>query len=233
MNPEDLRSRVDRLPWFHQIDFGEGILTPGKASIETLRAQAAIYFKHGVSGKSILDIGCWDGFNSFEARRLGAGRVLATDHFAWSDQCWGKREAFDLARAHLAPEVEVMDIDLSALTPQRVGQFDIVLFAGVLYHVRHPFYVLEQVSKLAKQMLIVETWLDAQDQERPMMVFYPNTELANDPSNWWGPNRACVEAMLRDVGFRTIEFVDNPVCAGRGIFHAHRAEALPKARGPA
>ena len=72
-------------------------------------------------------------------RRRGAARVLATDHFAWSDLFWGDRRSFELARTHLAPGVEVMDIDLADLTPARIGQFDVVLFAGVFYHLRHPF----------------------------------------------------------------------------------------------
>ena len=129
---------------------------------------------------------------------------------------------FELARSHLAPSVEVMDIDIADLTPERVGRFDIALFAGVLYHLRHPLITLEQIARLA-DMLIVETWLDARDQERPMMVFYPGSELANDHTNWWGPNRACVEAMLRDVGFPGVAFTPHPVYPERGIFHAYHS----------
>jgi tRNA (mo5U34)-methyltransferase len=219
---EDLQALVNQLPWHHQIDFGCGVISPGNGKIGPLRAAADVYFRHGIAGKSFLDIGCWDGFNSFEASRRGASRVLATDHFAWSDQCWGNRQSFELARSHLAPTVEVMDIDLPDLTPEKIGQFDVVLFAGVFYHLRHPFMTLEGVAKLVSQMFIVETWLDARDQDRPMMVFYPGSELANDHTNWWGPNRLCVEAMLRDVGFSRVEFVEHPVYADRGIFHAHR-----------
>ena len=219
---EDLQALVNQLPWHHQIDFGDGVISPGRGENGSLRAAADVYFRHGIAGKSFLDIGCWDGFNSFEASRRGASRVLATDHFAWSDQCWGNRQSFELARAHLAPTVEVMNIDLPDLTPERIGRFDVVLFAGVFYHLRHPFMTLEGVARLASQMLIVETWLDARDQDRPMMVFYPGSELANDHTNWWGPNRLCVEAMLRDVGFSRAEFAEQPVHADRGIFHAHR-----------
>src|ERR1700761_4723335 len=92
---------VNHLPWHHQIDFGDGILSPGVVKIDVLREQADVYFKDGIAGKTFLDIGCWDGFNSFEARRRGAARVLATDHFAWSDRCWGNRRSFDIARALL------------------------------------------------------------------------------------------------------------------------------------
>ena len=87
----DLRARVDALRWHHQIDFGNGILSPGSVSLDVLRAQAEIYFQFGIRGQSFLDIGCWDGFNSIEAHRRGASRVLATDHYVWSEESWGRR----------------------------------------------------------------------------------------------------------------------------------------------
>jgi tRNA (mo5U34)-methyltransferase len=221
MSLQELQQVIHALRWFHSIDFGNGIVTPGSIPIAVLNAQADIYFGHGLAGKSFLDIGCWDGFNSIEAMRRGARRVLATDHFAWTPRCWGDRRAFDLTRAHLAPNIEVMDIDLPDLTPERIGQFDVVLFAGVLYHLRHPLQELERVAKLALSELIVETHLDAMDYARPAMVFYPGAELNGDDTNWWGPNRACVEAMLRDVGFGRVEFTAHPA-APRGIFRAVR-----------
>ncbi|HWL30629.1 MAG TPA: DUF1698 domain-containing protein [Xanthobacteraceae bacterium] len=216
------RQVIDALPWHHQIDFGDGLLSNGNAKIEVLRAQAEIYFSGGIEGKTVLDIGCWDGFNSFEAERRGASRVLATDHFAWSDACWGDRRSFDFAKEALNSSVEVMDIDLADLSVATVGQFDIVLFLGVFYHLRNPFADLERVAKLAKETLIVETHMDALDYPRPAMVFYPTNELAGDHTNWWGPNQACVEGMLRDVGFQNITFTVHPMYANRGIFHAHR-----------
>jgi tRNA (mo5U34)-methyltransferase len=176
-------------------------------------------------GKTVLDIGCWDGFNSFEASKRGASRVLAADHFAWSDQGWGNRRSFEIARANIAPNVEVMDIDLPDMTPEQLGTFDVVLFAGIFYHLRHPLIGIEQASKLSKDWLIVETAMDAADCDRPAMIFYPGKELGNDPSNWWGPNRLCVEAMLRDQGFSRVEFFQHPAGSTRGIFRASRNHA--------
>lgn len=219
---ESLAAQVARLPWHHQIDFGGGVLSPGNTKIDVLRGQADVYFEGGIEGKSFLDIGCWDGFNSFEASRRGASRILATDHFAWSDDCWGDRQSFELGRAHLAPLVEVMDIDLPALNETTVGRFDVVLFAGVFYHLRHPFAMLEALAPLAIETFIVETHLDALDLPTPAMIFYPGSELANDHTNWWGPNPACVSAMLRDVGFPNIKYTVHPNYTTRGIFHASR-----------
>jgi tRNA (mo5U34)-methyltransferase len=219
---EELVRKINSYPWHHQIDFGNGILSPGNTKIEVLRAQGEIYFRDQLWGKTVLDIGCWDGFNSFEAKRRGASRVLATDHFAWSDRCWGKREAFELARAHLAPDVEVMDIDLPDLTSEGVGRFDLVLFCGVFYHLRHPFFILERISQLVNRIIVVETHLDALNETRPAMIFYPGPELANDPTNWWGPNPPCVMAMLRDLGFSPVKFTQHPMYPNRGIFHGYR-----------
>jgi tRNA (mo5U34)-methyltransferase len=218
-----LAEQINQLPWHHQIDFGDGLLSKGNTPIDHLREIAEIYFRDIVSGRSVLDIGCWDGFNSFEAYRRGATRVLAADHFAWSEKCWGDRRSFDLAHRHLAPAVEVMDIDLPDMTPERVGRFDIVLFAGIFYHLRNPFLALEQIARLSREWIIVETHMDAENENRPAMIFYPTNELANDPTNWWGPNRACVEAMLRDVGVPHIEFIPNPFHRNRGIFRARRS----------
>jgi tRNA (mo5U34)-methyltransferase len=148
--------------------------------------------------------------------------VLATDHFTWSDAGWGNRSAFDLARERLAPTIGVMDIDIPDLSVATVGRFDIVLFLGVFYHLRHPFSALEQIAPLVASTLIVETHLDAMDIDRPAMIFYPAREAADDPTNWWGPNVACVMAMLRDLGFPTVTHIANPAHPSRGIFHAYR-----------
>ena len=219
---EELVKKINSLPWFHQIDFGNGILSPGRTKIDVLNAQADIYFKDSIKGKTVLDIGCWDGFNSFEAKRRGASKVLATDHFAWSDQCWGNRESFELARTHTGPEVDVMDTDIADLSVENIGLFDFVLFCGVFYHLRHPFHVLEHITRSATETLIVETHMDALNEPRPAMILYPGAELNTDSGNWWGPNRPCVEAMLRDLGFSRVEFYEHPMYQDRGIFRGHR-----------
>jgi tRNA (mo5U34)-methyltransferase len=221
----DLQARVDALPWFHSIDLGSGVVSPGATPLEVLEMAADVYFRDGVDGLSVIDIGCWDGFHSFEAKRRGATRVLATDQFAWSSECWGSKESFELARTQLGADVDVAEIDVSDITPESVGHFDVVLLAGVLYHLRHPFLALERVSRVCDRILVVETHLDAEDASRPTMVFYPTDELAGDPTNWWGPNRECVTAMLQVAGFPRVEFTPHPYpahAAARGIFHAYR-----------
>jgi tRNA (mo5U34)-methyltransferase len=219
-----LQDKIDSMRWFHQIDFGNGVLSPGwiKKS-KVARVSRALFDPMPVAGKSVLDIGCWDGAYSLEATRRGAARVLATDHFAWSDKCWGNRQAFELTRKHLAPSIEVMDIDLPDLSVEKVGTFDCVLFLGVFYHLRHPLAMLEQVAAMAGECLVLETHLLRMPFTRkPYMRFYPGNELFNDYTNWWSPNRACVEAMLRDVGFKKITMKHPDYRLRRGIFHAWR-----------
>lgn len=219
MPADALRSEIDALPWFHSIDFGDGIVSKGGIRRSAVMRMADKLLDVPLEGRSFLDIGTWNGAYSIEASRRGASRVLATDHFIWNVDPKSRR-AFDLARAKLAPNIEVMDIDVDSLSEATVGTFDVVLFAGVLYHLRHPLAAIERVSKLAKECLILETHMIRWPISKPYMRFYPNDELHNDPTNWWSPNKACVEAMLRDVGFKRIRFTRPDWRFRRGIFHA-------------
>ena len=122
----------------------------------------------------------------------------------------------------MAPNIGVKELPVEALSVESVGQFVVVLFSGVFYHLRHPFYVLEEVAKLAKEVLIVESRLIGRFTWWPYMRFFPGSELEGDPTNWWAPNRVCMEAMLRDLGFKTIKFQRTDYRWRRGMFHAER-----------
>jgi tRNA (mo5U34)-methyltransferase len=219
----EMLAEVQRYFWFHSIDLGNGIVTPGAKSSDLLRAEAETIFRPlDLRGRSVLDIGTWNGYFSFEAKRRLAARVLATDHFCWTPEING-RATFDLARAALNLEIEELDVDVPDLTSERVGQFDVVLFLGVFYHLVDPIRALQNLVALTKEVAVIETHLALSELERPAMVFYPGTELNNDPSNWWGPNRQCIEALLKLVGFRRIVYQPHPVHKGsRGIFHAYK-----------
>jgi tRNA (mo5U34)-methyltransferase len=225
-----LRQEVAELPWYHSIDLGDGIVTAGRAPLSYWMTQANAFFGNSLEGKTVLDIGCYDGFFSFEARRRGAKRVLATDYFVWQKDP-RRRRSFAIARERVAPDLETLETNIEGLTPARVGIFDIVLLTGVLYHLRHPLQTLEHVAPLVGELLILETHLDAAESERPAMTFYAGAELNNDPTNWWGPNRACVEAMLQDVGFPVVSYqhIGDP---SRGIFHARRNQFSANSTAP-
>jgi tRNA (mo5U34)-methyltransferase len=202
---DELREQIAAIRWFHAIELAPGITTP--AAEATRDRLDLLKLPEDLSGKTVLDVGAWDGFFSFEAERRGAARVLATDYFAWHGDNWSSKEGFDLARRTLGSKVEDADIDVLDLRPQTIGTFDVVLLLGVLYHMRHPLLALERVASVTGEQLILETHVDLTWLRRPAMAFYPGLELAWDPTNWWGPNPAAVKAMLHVVGFRRVEIV--------------------------
>ena len=114
-----------------------------------------------------------------------------------------------MARQALGSRVEDLDIDVMDLSPERLGTFDMVMFLGVLYHLRHPLLALERVASVTRGTLILETVVDLVGLERPAAAFYPGRELNNDPTNWWGPNPAAVAGMLESVGFHDIRMITN------------------------
>ena len=216
---EKVRAEIANVNWYHQIDLGDGIVTPGVD--DTPSRMAPLELPSDLSGKSVLDIGAWDGVFSFEAERRGAGRVLATDSFCWSGEGWGTKEGFLTASRILGSRVDDLEIDVMDLSPERVGTFDLVLFVGVLYHLRHPLLALERVASVTGDQLIFDSHTAMIEESAPVMLFYPGTELNDDPTNWWGPNPPAVEAMLREVGFRRIERVHPELIQeGRLILHA-------------
>lgn len=208
MEPEEIRRRVAEIEWYHTIELGYGIVTPGvdPSPSRLLR----LGFPADLSGKTVLDIGAWDGFFSFELERRGAARVVAVDSFSWSGSGWGTKAGFELAREVLGSHVEDRELEVLDLSPDAVGVFDVVVFAGVLYHLRDPLLALEHVASVTGELLILETLVDFLGTHWPAMAFYPGTELNRDPTNWWAPNRAALTAMLRDVGFRHVTTVHPP-----------------------
>jgi len=136
--------------WFHSMELEPGVHTISPAETEKLRTREEAYFKRvDLKGKSLLDIGAWDGNFSFAAKRHGAVRVLATDHFCWSGAGWGTKDGFDFANAKMKAGVESLEIDVPDISPGHVGTFDVVLFLGVLYHLRHPLLGLERAADAA------------------------------------------------------------------------------------
>jgi tRNA (mo5U34)-methyltransferase len=222
----DLAARVAAHRWYHTIDLGNGIVTKGVDDTPVRLAQAKL--PASFAGKTVLDIGAWDGFFSFEAERRGAARVLATDHYSWHGTGWGNKAGFEMARTALGSRVEDQSIDVMDLSVERVGTFDIVFFLGVLYHLPHPFLALEKIAALTRELLIVETVVDMIGIGRPAMAFYPGRELNNDPTNWWAPNIPAMHGMLTAVGFTHVETMTAmkpaPYRAARALSHAMRGK---------
>ena len=203
---DELRRRVAEVRWFHTIDLGDGVITPGED--DTPAKLRTLHLPQDLTGISVLDIGAWDGFFSFEAERRGATRILATDDFCWGGDGWGTKAGFHLAHRALGSKVESKEIGVLDLSPETVGVFDLVFFLGVLYHMRHPLLALERVASVTGRHLILETGVDMAWFRKPLIAFYPGAEAAGDPTNWCGPNPAAVVAMLKVVGFRRVQVVD-------------------------
>lgn len=232
-----LREEAARIRWFHTIDLGEGVVTSG---IDRTAAKLRrIGLPADLTGKSVLDIGAFDGFFSFEAERRGAKRVVAVDR--WAPSGWGCRAGFDLAHRVFGSKVEPLQIDLLDLTARHAGVFDIVIFLGVLYHLRDPHAGLERVRAVTGERLILETHVDMLHRQTPESAYYGGAELNGDASNWWGPNPPAIADWLAKAGFARSEqvFVTSPLwrCAhslfsggtegyltsyrrGRAVFHA-------------
>src|SRR5262245_56397540 len=203
MTNEELQSRVSALRWYHTIDFGGGIVSKG--ADDTAVRLSRLDLPASLSGRTVLDVGAWDGFFSFEAERRGAARVVATDSYSWGGAGWGTKAGFELAREALGSHVEDVEVDVMDLDPSRLGTFDVVLFLGVLYHMRDPVGALERAASMTGGLLVVETEVGMLLNRQPAAAFYPGDELAGDHTNWWAPNPAAVVGMLRAVGFRDVE----------------------------
>jgi tRNA (mo5U34)-methyltransferase len=214
----DLRTRIERLgPWFHNMQLG-GVWTAPDHFLGDYPAEKfqrfAPHLPDDLGGMTVLDIGCNAGFYSMEMKRRGADRVLGID----SDERY-------LAQARLAGEALGYDrIEFRNLSVYDVGslgeRFDLVIFMGVLYHLRHPLLALDLIhehvaddllifqsmQRGSREVLPVEEDYDFNETEHFFESAYPKLhfverQYAHDWTNWWIPNRACAEAMLRAAGF--------------------------------
>ena len=229
-NSPTFQEQLNKISWFHRIDLGGGVVTPGIDDTPTKLAQ--IHLPADLQGKTVLDIGAWDGFFSFEAEKRGARRVVALDGGVWKVASIG-RAGFEFAKKTLKSRVEPLELEVSEISTDRVGQFDLVLFLGVLYHLPDPFSSFLKVASVAAHDIIVETHVDFIEAKVPAIAFYPSDECAGDLSNWCGPNQLAVEGLLRLAGFQKIKSfplvpVIYPVAGrapgtyGRMVFHASR-----------
>jgi tRNA (mo5U34)-methyltransferase len=182
-----------------------------------------------LAGKSVLDIGAWDGYFSFAAERLGAERVVALDSVIWRNV---SKEPFELARKRLGSNVEDVELEVLDISPETVGTFDVVLFLGVLYHMRDPMAALEAVASVTEELLVVETFTDMTWSPRKAVAFYPGTYLGGDHSNWWGPNPAAAAAMVAEFGFRDIRFIKRPKLLRHLYMAGRNTAAIVHSRRP-
>ncbi|MGP0072893.1 MAG: DUF1698 domain-containing protein [Bryobacteraceae bacterium] len=190
--------------WWHSFELPDGTQIQGVCKLSDLQGRIAQFpIPLDLRGKRVLDIGAWDGWFSFEMERRGA-EVLAIDN--WDNP------RFHEMHAKLDSRVEYRQMDMYELTPQRIGRFDIVLFMGVLYHLKHPLLALERVCALTTDMAAVDSFIIREKhrpgenmEERAVMEFYETTEFGGQTDNWVGPSLACLLAFCRTAGFARVE----------------------------
>ena len=165
MEPEEIRRRVAEIEWYHTIELGYGIVTPGvdPSPSRLLR----LGFPADLSGKTVLDIGAWDGFFSFELERRGAARVVAVDSFSWSGSGWGTKAGFELAREVLGSHVEDRELEVLDLSPDAVGVFDVVVFAFIAAEIDDGDVEIAAFPMRAKRLPIIPGASHIEDARRP------------------------------------------------------------------
>ena len=235
--PQELQAQADTFGWYHTIDLGNGVVTKGISVQETSAGVIP-----DVSGRSVLDIGAWDGKFSFAAERAGASRVVALDHYAWGvdfvargaywaeciangtlpDQSrdetdfWrpdlpGQR-GFNFAKAALDSKVEPVVGDFQKVDLDELGVFDVVLYLGVLYHMKEPLTCLERLRAVTKEVAVIETeavHIQGFDRE-VLMQFHAGSDLRVDFGNWYVPTIEALHNLCRAAGFSEVRTVIGP-----------------------
>jgi tRNA (mo5U34)-methyltransferase len=227
MSPVEIERRVHELgDWFQNLDLC-GVRTAPNHFLGDYPSFKWRSFEHAIpadlSGKTVLDIGCNAGFYSLEMKRRGAARVVGID----SDEQY-------LAQARFAAEINGADIEFRQLDIYDVAKlqerFDLVLFMGVLYHLRHPLLALDLLYEhVVKDTLVFQSLMRGSREVAQLEKDYPFTETeifdtpgyplmyfvehrySHDPTNWWIPNHACAEAMLRSAGFAIVDHPEDEV----------------------
>ena len=190
--------------WWHSFELPDGRVIEGVADLASLQHRLAQFpIPENLTGKRVLDIGAWDGWFSFEMERRGAA-VTAVD-------CWDN-ERFRYIHQELGSRVDYRILDVYELDPSTLGKFDIVLFLGVLYHLKHPLVALEKVCALSSGLAAIDSFVVTESYARkgrapdlPAMEFYEIDEFGGQFDNWVGPNVECLLAFCRTAGFARAE----------------------------
>ena len=202
--------------WYHKIEVAPGVWTPGVH--DSPQALELLDMPEDLTGMRVLDIGARDGFFTFEAERRGAREVVALDNEP------PDHTGFSIAAELLASKATYVTENVYSLDPEQYGTFDLVLFLGVIYHLRHPLLALDRIHDICSPdaLLLLETHMidegfvdKAGDWRRladfhpelsslPIAQYYPADMLAGDITSTWAPNRVALEGWLRGSGFEPL-----------------------------
>lgn len=199
--------------WHHRIELAPGLFTPGLQDTQSLLAQIGL--PEDLSGMRVLDIGARDGFFTFEAERRGASEVVALDNVP------AHKTGFQVASEILGSRAKWVTGNVYDVDELSFGKFDLVLFLGVIYHLRHPLLALDRLHNVVNDngTILIEshvidgglvdqngTWRNLSDYSQdllniPLAQFYPNSELGNDETSKWAPNLAGLRGWVQAAGF--------------------------------
>ena len=190
--------------WWHSFELPDGTVIDGVNTLPSLNERLSCFPIPGdLRGKRVLDIGTWDGWFAFEMERRGATVVAIDD---WDNP------RFREVHARLGSQVDYRIMDFYDLTPGSVGRFDIVLFMGVLYHLKHPLLALERVCALSTDSVALSSFilqerhgLEPGAERRALMEFYETDEFGGQTDNWLAPTLSCLPALCRTAGFARVE----------------------------
>jgi tRNA (mo5U34)-methyltransferase len=218
---DGISGQIEQLaPWFHNLHLPSGHQTAATHPLGDFPAfkweQLAGVVAEDLGGVRALDIGCNAGFYSFALAARGAD-VLAID----LDEHYLRQGRWAARQLDPAGRVRFEQMHLYDLITAGEG-FDLILFLGVLYHLRYPQLALDLIAELAAGQVIVQTLTMPPTGSVPVPDDLPFTErdrlaapgwpkaafiehaFAGDTTNWWAPDDACVQAMLRSAGLRII-----------------------------
>jgi len=246
MTTKEILAGLDQLkPWFHCIDLGQGIHTKTQSAIgEPVEHPAATWkavqacVPADLTGKTVLDVGCNAGFYSVEMKRRGAKLVLGID----SQRDLIRQAQF--VRKVLALDIEYRRLSVYDLDPLAMGQFDVTLALGLIYHCKHLVLALERLFTITRELLVIETAVYPPEKApesfeydeggtRPTLhpvAYIENTADAKEAIyNWFVPGINALQALLRSVGFDRIETLPGAQ-ADRVVMACHKAESFPDSR---
>ncbi|HWT07137.1 MAG TPA: class I SAM-dependent methyltransferase [Xanthomonadales bacterium] len=207
-----IKERVEAEPyWFHRMTVYDGLVTNGWS--DPTVAKLPFYgLPERMDHMRVLDVGCAEGFFSFEAERRGAGEVVAIDSYP------GSMQRFGIMRDALNSKVKGYLCNVYDLSPKTFGTFDLVMFFGVLYHLKHPWYALEKLLSVCSNTMLLQTLVadDPRTLNDSLAWFYPfgmesGLEDARqfDPTVFWVPTPECTKNLVRAAGFSGVEDVTN------------------------
>jgi tRNA (mo5U34)-methyltransferase len=192
-------ARLQQRGWWHSFELPDGSTIQGVSDLAALKMRIAQFpIPLDLSGKRVLDVGAWDGWFSFEMERRGA-EVVAIDRF--------DNPRFREIRSLLSSRVEYRVMDIYDVGPRTLGCFDIVLFLGVFYHLKHPLLALERVCSVTRDMAAVESYVLAEAAGNQLQ-FFEDDEFGGQVDNWFAPATPALQALCRTAGFARAELAN-------------------------